>query len=58
MYLTDGNYDMGKMMSHQNTATVVNGMQFGYVPNMAHNLLVMGDPEKKISAVLPSQRWS
>ena len=55
LYLTDGNYDMGKMMSHQNTATVVNGMQFGYVPNMAHNLLVMGDPEKKISAVLQAR---
>merc|ERR1712061_362063 len=30
-------------------------MQFGYVPNMAHNLLVMGDPEKKISAVLQAR---
>jgi large subunit ribosomal protein L31 len=27
-------------------------MQFGYVPNMAHNLLVNGDVNKKISAVL------
>jgi len=30
-------------------------MQFGYVPNMAHNLLVNGDPAKKISAVLQAR---
>ena len=46
-----GTYDMSAMMQHHQTATVVNGMQFGYVPNMAHNLLVNGDPAKKISAV-------
>ena len=41
LYLTpEGNYDAGAMFQHHNTATVVNGMQFGYVPNMAHNLLV------------------
>ena len=38
LYLTpEGNYDAGAMFQHHNTATVVNGMQFGYVPNMAHN---------------------
>jgi len=31
LYLTaDGNYDAGAMFAHQNTATVVNGIQFGY----------------------------
>ena len=43
--------------SHQNTATVVNGYQFGYVPNMAHNLLVMGDPEKN-QCCSPTMEWS
>ncbi len=54
MYLTeDGNYDAGAMFKHQNTATVVNGMQFGYVPNMAHNLLVNGDVNKNIFVAQP-----
>ena len=54
LYLTaDGNYDAGAMFGNQNTGTVVNGMQFGYVPNMAHNLLVMGDTEKNIFVAQP-----
>ena len=54
MYLTeDGNYDAGAMFKHQNTATVVNGYQFGYVPNMAHNLLVNGDVNKNIFVAQP-----
>ena len=54
LYLTpEGNYDMSKMMSHQNTATVVNGMQFGYTPNMAHNLLVKGDVDTDFFVVQP-----
>ena len=53
LYLTDGNYDMSKMMSHQNTATVINGMQFGYTPNMAHNLLIKGDVDADFFVVQP-----
>jgi nitrite reductase (NO-forming) len=54
MYLTpEGNYDAGAMFMHHNTATVVNGMQFGYVPNMAHNLLVKGDTGKNIFVAQP-----
>ena len=54
LYLTpEGNYDAGAMMKHQNTATVVNGMQFGYTPNIAHNLLVNGDVNKDIFVVQP-----
>jgi nitrite reductase (NO-forming) len=54
LYLTpEGNYDAGAMFMHQNTATVVNGMQFGYVPNMAHNLLVNGDVKKNIFVAQP-----
>ncbi len=54
LYLNDdGNYDATAMFAHQNTATVVNGMQFGYVPNMAHNLLVKGDVNKNIFVVQP-----
>ncbi len=54
LYLTpEGNYDAGAMFAHQNTATVVNGMQFGYVPNMAHNLLVNGDVNKNIFVAQP-----
>ncbi len=54
MYLTpEGNYDQVAMFKHQNTATVVNGMQFGYVPNMAHNLLVNGDTNKNIFVAQP-----
>ena len=54
LYLTpEGNYDAGAMFQHHNTATVVNGMQFGYVPNMVHNLLVKGDAGKNIFVAQP-----
>jgi len=53
LYLTDGNYDAGKMFDHHNTATVVNGMQFGYTPNMLHNLLITGDAGKNFFVVQP-----
>jgi nitrite reductase (NO-forming) len=53
LYLTDGNYDAGKMFKHENTATVVNGMQFGYTPNMLHNLLITGDAGKNFFVVQP-----
>ena len=54
LYLTpEGNYDAGAMFQHHNTATVVNGMQFNYVPNMAHNLLVKGDVNKNIFVAQP-----
>ncbi|HUU49036.1 MAG TPA: multicopper oxidase domain-containing protein [Nitrosopumilaceae archaeon] len=54
LYLTpEGNYDAGAMFMHHNTASVVNGMQFGYVPNMAHNLLVNGDTNKNIFVAQP-----
>ncbi len=54
LYLTeDGNFDQGAMFGHQNTGTVVNGMQFGYVPNMAHNLLVKGDVNSNIFVAQP-----
>ena len=43
LYVTDGNYDMGKMMAHSTSGTVVNGQQFGYVPNEIHNLFMFGD---------------
>ncbi|MCZ6583741.1 MAG: multicopper oxidase domain-containing protein, partial [Thaumarchaeota archaeon] len=57
LYLTDdGLYDQGAMFKHQNTATVVNGQQFGYFPNMLHNLLVMGDTNKNIVKVI--QPWN
>jgi len=54
LYLTpEGNYDAGAMFKHQNTATVVNGMQFGYTPNMLHNLLITGDAGKNFFVVQP-----
>ncbi len=53
LYLTDGNYDAGKMFKHETTATVVNGMQFGYTPNMLHNLLITGDAGKNVFVVQP-----
>jgi len=53
LYLTDGNYDAGKMFKHETTATVVNGMQFGYTPNMLHNLLITGDADKNFFVVQP-----
>jgi nitrite reductase (NO-forming) len=53
LYLTDGNYDAGKMFKHETTATVVNGMQFGYTPNMLHNILITGDADKNFFVVQP-----
>ena len=54
LYLTsDGNFDQAAMFKHQNTGTVVNGQQFGYVPNMAHNLLVNGDTNRNIFVAQP-----
>ena len=57
LYLTeDGTYDQGAMFKHHNTATVVNGQQFGYFPNMLHNILVMGDANTNIVKVI--QPWN
>ncbi len=53
LYLTEGNYDAGKMFKHETTATVINGMQFGYTPNMLHNLLITGDADKNFFVVQP-----
>ena len=54
LYLNeDGNYDAGAMFMHHNSATVVNGMQFGYVPNMLHNILLKGDANKNIFVAQP-----
>jgi len=54
LYLTpEGNYDAGAMFQHHNTATVVNGMQFGYVPNEVHNALIKGDAKKNIFVAQP-----
>jgi len=54
LYLTpEGNYDAGAMFQHHNTGTVVNGMQFGYTPNMLHNLLITGDAGKNFFVVQP-----
>jgi len=54
LYLNDdGNYDAGAMFQHHNSATVVNGMQFAYVPNMLHNILLKGDANKNIFVAQP-----
>ena len=54
LYLNeDGNYDAGAMMQHHNSATVVNGIQFGYTPNMLHNILLKGDANKNIFVAQP-----
>ena len=53
LYVTDGNYDMGKMMAHSTSGTVVNGQQFSYVPNEIHNLLMFGDTTKNIFVAQP-----
>jgi len=54
LYLTpEGNYDAGAMFQHHNTATVVNGIQFGYTPNMLHNLLITGDANKNFFVAQP-----
>ncbi|MBM3910261.1 MAG: copper oxidase, partial [Thaumarchaeota archaeon] len=54
LYLTDdGAYDMGKMMKHETSQTVVNGMALGYVPNETHNELINGDKNKNIFVLQP-----
>jgi len=54
LYLTaEGNYDATAMFQHHNTATVVNGMQFGLVPNGVHNALILGDANKNIFVAQP-----
>lgn len=54
LYLTDsGAYDMVAMMGHQNTATVVNGMQFSYVPNGVHNAIIKGNENSNIFVAQP-----
>ena len=54
LYLTDaGTYDAGAMFQHHNTHTVVNGLSFPYVPNMVHNLLLTGNPDKNIFVAQP-----
>jgi len=54
LYLNDdGNYDAGAMFQHHNSATVINGMQFAYVPNMLHNILLKGDADKNIFVAQP-----
>ena len=54
LYLNDnGAYDMSKMMTHQTTQTVVNGMALGYVPNEKHNQLVYDDANRNIFVLQP-----
>lgn len=54
LYLTEaGTYDAVAMHAHKNTATVVNGMQFGYVPNGVHNHLIKGDANSNIFVAQP-----
>jgi len=54
LYLTDsGTFDQQAMFAHQNTQTVVNGMQFAYVPNETHNNLVNDDPGRNIFVAQP-----
>ena len=54
LYLDEnGNYDMSAMMIHHQAATVVNGFQFGYVPNAVHNKLIKGDENSNIFVVQP-----
>jgi len=57
LYLDDnGNYDFAAMKAHQTTQTVINGMAFGYTPNMLHNILLNGDVEKQVLPVT-GQPW-
>ena len=54
LYLTeDGKYDGAAMFKHHNTGTVVNGFQFGYVPNSGHNELIKGNPNSNIFVAQP-----
>lgn len=43
------------MFEHHHKWSVVNGLPFSYVPNMAHNLLVKGDTEKNINNVIQAR---
>ena len=53
-YTSDaGAFDQTAMFKHQHTATVVNGMQFGYVPNGVHNHLIAGDAGTNIFVAQP-----
>lgn len=54
LYLNDnGGYNMIAMFDHDTTATVVNGMQFGYVPNIVHNEVANGDANRNIFVAQP-----
>jgi len=54
LFLTpEGNYDAQAMFEGRHTATTVNGMQFGYVPNEVHNTLIQGDAKKNIFVAQP-----
>jgi nitrite reductase (NO-forming) len=56
LYLDDsGLYDQQAMFEHHHKWSVVNGLPFSYVPNMAHNLLVKGDTEKNINNVIQAR---
>ena len=54
LFLTpEGNYDAKAMFEGRHTATTINGMQFGYVPNEVHNALIKGDANKNIFVAQP-----
>jgi nitrite reductase (NO-forming) len=54
LFLTpEGNYDAKAMFEGRHTATTINGMQFGYVPNEVHNALIQGDAKKNIFVAQP-----
>ena len=54
LYLTkDGTYDQQAMFKHENTGTVVNGFQFGYVPNSGHNELINDNANSNIFVLQP-----
>jgi nitrite reductase (NO-forming) len=54
LFLTsEGTYDAQAMFEGRHTATTVNGMQFGYVPNEVHNALIQGDAKKNIFVAQP-----
>ena len=56
LYLDEnGGYDQKAMFAHQNTATVVNGMQFAYVPNETHNELIL---DSKTRNIFVAQPWN
>ena len=49
----NGNYDANAMFTHHQSAHVINGIAYGYVPNETHNELIMGDPNKNIFVLQP-----